>query len=142
MIVVFNLLFLADSDTGNRSWNLVVAELDGFVLWYENSTVNCTIEEAYIDPSNEGFPYVIRMTSYGTAIARGTNLLYAYNKTQGFASVWQDSDSNGIADTWRLISMEANSFTNSIQNIQNTNTDLSYLDITIPFPISYAELFI
>ena len=136
----FQSTFLADADAGNRSWNLVIAELDGFVLWYENSNVNCTIEEAYIDPSNEGFPYVIRMTSYGTAIARGTNLLYAYNKTQGFASAWQDSDSNGFADGLFITDIEANSFSNNIQNVQNTDSNLSYINSKIILPISGIDL--
>ena len=136
----FQSTFLADSDAGNRSWNLVIAELDGFVLWYENSNVNCTIEEAYIDPSNEGFPYVIRMTSYGSAIARGTNLLYAYNKTQGFASAWQDSDSNNIPDGHTIQDLESNTFSNNIFNATNTDSNSSVLKVDIVFPISGLDI--
>jgi hypothetical protein len=132
----FHSTFLADSDAKNHVWNLVVAEMDGFVLWYEDSDVNIISQEAYVDPNNGGFPYVIRMTSYGTAIARGTNLLYAYNKTQGFASAWQDSDSDNIPDGYDVVSLESTTFSNNIFNAVNTNANLSFIAKRIDFPIT------
>ncbi|MCP9289986.1 hypothetical protein [Gracilimonas sediminicola] len=134
----FHTNLTGDSDFENRSWRMAAAEMDGFILWYETVRVVVTEEKAEVDPESEdAYPYTVRMKFVGAnpSIARGTNLLYAYAKTQGFASAWQDSDSDNVADTFALQNGTSPSFTAGVQQVTTGAGADEFKSNDIAFPV-------
>lgn len=132
-----------DTDFENRSWRMVAAEMDGFVLWYETVRVVIPETKGEIDPeSDDPYPYSFRLRFVGASpnIGRGTNLLYAYAKANGRASAWKDSDSDNLADGYSLTGATATDFTDTVQTISFSDGVDFTLNKSIVFPISGIKI--
>lgn len=135
--------FTGDADADNRAWRIAWAEFGAFGLWSETSRVIVDEEKTELDPESEdvyAYTLSVRVVSTNAAIGRGQNLLYAYAKTQGRDSAWQDSDSDNLADGYTEVgTITTKTFTSGVQTIEGSTGAIAIQKV-VPFPVTGVTL--
>jgi hypothetical protein len=124
----------------DKEIELVVAGVEENILWYEPARISI-VKPVGFATKNRNYRR-IRITKSGgihTKIWQGLNLLDGAVKTQGFATGWQDSEPNNIADGYIAVDVSSQAFSSGIQSFDTSGSGAG-IHTSVVFPVSGINL--
>jgi len=116
----------------------VLAGLQQNVLWYEPRTIKVVKPFGFATKKRNFTKVQMRASGGPVKVWTGINLLHGAVILDGFASGWQDSNADNLADGFALLSGTAVSFLSGIQTVNGSGIPL--ITKNIHYPISQLSL--